>query len=122
MRPTIIYDDTCKFCHKYIKRLKEKHIDKFDFIPSSSNLKTFGVTKTQAMHGIIFIDEHKTMFHKAQAIEQIYRRISRTHFFSWVRKIPFLKQLVDYGYVLVAKHRYKVFGRCDGSCQPPSTK
>lgn len=116
---TIIYDGTCKFCQKQLHRIilkDENHL--FTYVSSSHKdlPKLYGITKEQAMKGIIFIDEKGKRFQEAPAIQQIYMRLNSSHIFAWGRKIPLIKQCIDYSYKLLARHRYKLYGRCEGEC------
>ncbi len=103
-----------------MQKIKKKDSKKrFTYISSSSkNLyETYGITQKEAMKGIMFIDKKGRLFHKASAIQEIYARLHSSHIFAWGRKIPLLKQCIDFGYGFVAKHRYKLYGRCNGRCQ-----
>jgi predicted DCC family thiol-disulfide oxidoreductase YuxK len=120
VRETIVYDGTCKFCQAQMRKIKKKALPgQFEYVSSynTKNLKKLGISQKEALNGVFFINKEGEKFHKAAAIQQIYVRLNKHHILSWGRKLPLLRQIIDLGYLLVAKHRYKIYGTCDGECR-----
>jgi predicted DCC family thiol-disulfide oxidoreductase YuxK len=115
----IIYDGNCRFCHLQIQKIKKlDNSSQFTYISSnSSSLSRYGISKEKAMRGIIFIDSKCIIYHKARAIQEIYKRLNPYHFLSWGKNVPLLSLLIDLGYYFIAKYRYKIYGSCDDACK-----
>lgn len=115
--PIIYYDEECNLCHLskefYQKRDKE---GKTLFLPLDQikSEEMAGPVPEQFLHspGVILFQNGK-FYHKSEAILRSVRQLPRWKWLFWLIILP--GWLRDFIYDLVAKHRYRVFGRRD-SC------
>ena len=117
----ILFDGVCNFCNRTIniilKHDKDAH---FQFAPSQSTagkdiLQQFGLDQ-KASASVILIDNEK-VYTKTDAVIQI-----ATHLKGWPRLFRFIKfipkPIRDFGYDLIAKNRYAIFGKRE-TCRIP---
>lgn len=117
----ILFDGVCNFCNRTIniilKHDKDAH---FQFAPSQSTagkdiLQQFGLEQN-GKSSVILIDNEK-LYTKTDAVIQI-----ATHLKGWPRLFRFIKfipkPIRDFGYDLIAKNRYAIFGK-KASCMIP---
>ena len=119
--PVILFDGVCNFCNRTVNIILEH--DKaanFQFAASQSIggigvLQKFKLNQTSAA-SVILIDNDK-VYTKTDAVIQI-----ATHMNGWprlFRLIKFIpKPIRDFGYDLVAKNRYILFGKRE-TCRIP---
>lgn len=118
MKPTIIYDGQCKFCHRQIAIIKKKDTkNQFSYLSSqeTKKLMKLGVAYEEALKGIILIDD-KT-YTKVSAIQRIYEKIAPGHFYAWSMKTVLTRTLASLVYAFIARYRYALFGRCTPQCR-----
>lgn len=114
----IIYDDTCNLCNFWfnfiIKRDKKKL---FSFLASSSSKAKVFIQKYElesfVSDTIILIKDEKTYI-KSEAILEVFKDLGSVFYIFTIFKILPLS-FRDYLYTLIAKNRYKIFGKKD-SC------
>jgi predicted DCC family thiol-disulfide oxidoreductase YuxK len=119
--PIILFDGVCNFCNRTVNIiLKHDQDAHFQFAPSQS---TAGINMLQqykldqkASASVILIDNDK-VYTKTDAVIQI-----ATHLKGWPRLfmgLKFIPKFIrDFGYDLVAKNRYTLFGKRE-TCRIP---
>ena len=120
----ILFDGVCNFCNASINFIIDrdsKSIFKFAALQSESGqdiLKKYGF-KTSNFDSIIVIDEN-VIYQKSDAALEIARRMDGFWKFFYVLKIipAFLRNPM---YDLIAKNRYRIFGKTD-ACRIPTPK
>jgi len=119
--PIILFDGICNFCNRTVNIiLKHDQDAKFQFAASQSIggiglLQKFNLNQTSAS-SVILIDNEK-VYTKTDAVIQI-----ATHLKGWPRLfigLKFIPKFIrDFGYDLVAKNRYILFGKRE-TCRIP---
>jgi predicted DCC family thiol-disulfide oxidoreductase YuxK len=119
--PIILFDGVCNFCNRSINIILEQDQDAhFQFAPSQSTagkdiLQQFGLDQ-KASASVILIDNEK-VYTKTDAVIQI-----ATHLKGWPKLFRFIKfipkPIRDFGYDLIAKNRYTLFGKRE-TCRIP---
>ncbi|MFZ4104586.1 MAG: thiol-disulfide oxidoreductase DCC family protein [Sediminibacterium sp.] len=119
--PIILFDGVCNFCNRTVNIiLKHDQDAHFQFAASQSIggiglLQKFKLNQTSAA-SVILIDNDK-VYTKTDAVIQI-----ATHMKGWPRLfigLKFIPKFIrDFGYDLVAKNRYILFGKRE-TCRMP---
>ena len=119
--PIILFDGICNFCNRTINIiLKYDTQAYFQFAPSQSTagkdiLQQFKLDQ-KASASVILIDNEK-VYTKTDAVIQIARHLKGwPRLFRFIKFIP--KPIRDFGYDLIAKNRYILFGK-KASCMIP---
>ena len=119
--PIILFDGICNFCNRTINIiLKYDTQAYFQFAPSQSTagkdiLQQFKLDQ-KASASVILIDNEK-VYTKTDAVIQIAKHLSGwPKLFRLLKFIP--KPIRDFGYDLIAKNRYTLFGK-KASCMIP---
>ena len=119
--PIILFDGVCNFCNRTINIILKYDKDAyFQFAPSQSNdamgiMQQFSLEQ-QAITSVILIDNEK-VYTKTDAVIQIANRLSGwPSLFRLLKFIP--KSIRNFGYDLIAKNRYTLFGK-RASCRIP---
>ena len=119
--PIILFDGICNFCNRTINIiLKYDTQAYFQFAPSQSTagkdiLQQFGLEQN-GKSSVILIDQDQ-VFTKTDAVIQIARHLKGwPRLFRFIKFIP--KPIRDFGYDLIAKNRYILFGK-KASCMIP---
>jgi len=120
----LFYDGTCGFCDRVIQ-LSNKWIrdEEIYFTPlqgtTAENFKEKYAEFPNTIDAIVYHEAGK-IYTGAKAFYQLSRHYKRPYkFFNWFRLLP--EFLSDFGYNIVAKNRYKLFGRVE-SCEIPDVK
>ena len=115
----IIYDEICNMCSTSVKFIAKRDKDsKFIFLSQQSEetktiLNEFDFQDTD-LDTIVFIKNDKC-FIKSDAILEITKELTGLWFlFSYFKIVP--KFIRDFLYDLIAKNRYKFFGK-NNSCE-----
>jgi predicted DCC family thiol-disulfide oxidoreductase YuxK len=119
--PIILFDGVCNFCNRSINIILDH--DKDAYFQFAASQSTAGINMLQqfsldqkASASVILIDSEK-VYTKTDAIIQI-----ATHLKGWPRLFSFIKfiprPIRDFGYDLVAKNRYALFGKRE-TCRIP---
>jgi predicted DCC family thiol-disulfide oxidoreductase YuxK len=119
--PIILFDGVCNFCNRTVNIILKYDQDVyFQFAASQSNaginlLQQFKLDQ-KASASVILIDNEK-VYTKTDAVIQIANRL-----FGWPKLFRLLKfiprPIRDFGYDLVAKKRYALFGKRE-TCRVP---
>ena len=119
--PIILFDGICNFCNRTINIILKYDQDAyFQFAASQSNaginiLQQFKLDQ-KASASVILIDNEK-VYTKTDAVIQIAKHLSGwPKLFRLLEFIP--KPIRDFGYDLIAKNRYTLFGK-KASCMIP---
>ena len=119
--PIILFDGICNFCNRTINIiLKYDTQAYFQFAPSQSTagidiLQQFKLDQ-KASASVILIDNEK-VYTKTDAVIQIAKHLSGwPSLFRFIKFIP--KSIRNFGYDLIAKNRYTLFGK-KASCMIP---
>ena len=119
--PIILFDGICNFCNRTINIILKYDQDAyFQFASSQSNaginiLQQFKLDQ-KASASVILIDNEK-VYTKTDAVIQIAKHLSGwPSLFRFIKFIP--KSIRNFGYDLIAKNRYTLFGK-KASCMIP---
>jgi predicted DCC family thiol-disulfide oxidoreductase YuxK len=119
--PIILFDGVCNFCNRTINIIL-KYDDQayFQFAASQSSaamgiMQAFNLDE-KAISSVILIDNEK-VYTKTDAVIQIANHLKGwPRLFMGLKYVP--KFLRDFGYDLVAKNRYTLFGKRE-TCRIP---
>lgn len=124
MDSIILFDGVCNFCNRTINIiLKYDKQAYFQIAASQSNagnnlLQQFKLDQ-KASASVILIDQEK-VYTKTDAVIQIANRLSGwPKLFRFIKFIP--KPIRDFGYDLIAKNRYALFGKKDNCMIPDAS-
>jgi predicted DCC family thiol-disulfide oxidoreductase YuxK len=120
--PIILFDGFCNFCNRTVHIIIEHDKDaQFQFAASQSisgidMLQKFNLNQA-SIASVILIDNEK-VYTKTDAVIQIATQLSGwPRLFMGLKFVP--KPLRDFGYDLIAKNRYVLFGKKD-TCRMPN--
>jgi predicted DCC family thiol-disulfide oxidoreductase YuxK len=115
----MLFDGSCRFCTASAKQLARRGRG-----VKTRNFQDEGVLDAYpkisyeaAMKRMHVVDDAGEVFAGAGAVFRVFRTVPWLAPFTYIYFVPGLRQLFDIGYDLVAKYRYKLFGRtatCDG--------
>lgn len=110
----LIYDGTCNLCNFWINFITKKDKKKlFLFLASSSPESKVLIKKYEleslVVDTIILIKDEKTYI-KSEAILEVFKDLGSVFYIFTIFKILPLS-FRDYLYTLIAKNRYKIFGK-----------
>ncbi|MFY7826559.1 MAG: thiol-disulfide oxidoreductase DCC family protein [Flectobacillus sp.] len=118
----ILFDGVCNFCNSSINFVIEHDINKrFRFASLQSDfgqsiLKQYAINQ-QDFDSVVLIQNNQ-IFQKSEAALRIAKHLQGFwSYFYFLRWIP--RRLRDVGYDLVAKNRYRIFGKSE-ACRIPS--
>ena len=114
----IIYDGICVLCNKYIKWVLDK--DKENLFLISKLQSKFTEEKfpdLRKIDSVAVIKKNGEIIQKSKAVNHILKSINRLILLRTILNILPLS-ISNFFYDIVAKSRYKVFGKYD-SCQLP---
>ncbi len=124
MNSVILFDGVCNFCNKTVNIiLKHDRADKFRFAALQSTYSHDLLLKIGLNHkelsSVILIEEGK-VFTKSDAVIKIAHQLSGwPQLFFYTKWVP--KALRNYFYDVIAKYRYRLFGK-QICCMVPSKK
>ena len=121
-RPVIIYDGECNFCLSGIRRIRDKdQADQFLYTPRQTQ-DLLGLypqlAEIESKAGMRLIDRSGKVHCGADAVYQIYRRIGRYRYITWIYLVPVVRTLLKGMYLIISKNRSRL-GRTDcesGTC------
>ena len=119
--PVIIYDGECNFCSSSIRRIQHKDAaDQFVYTPRQTpNLHTLypQLEAVESKVGMRFIAPDGRVYCGADAVYQIYRRLGKYRYITWIYLVPVIRTLLKGAYWIIAKNRFRL-GR--SSCKSAS--
>jgi predicted DCC family thiol-disulfide oxidoreductase YuxK len=120
----MLFDGNCRFCTQSAKKLART------LGPSRTKTVSFqddgvlasfpGVTYEACMKRLHLVTPDGRVYSGAGAVARIFREFRFVGWLTYLYYVPVLKQLADLGYALIAKYRYKLFGRTH-QCEPGGT-
>jgi predicted DCC family thiol-disulfide oxidoreductase YuxK len=125
--PIILYDGICGFCDRIVQFILKRDIhDRFRFAALQSEfsrplLKIHGVN-TQILESICLVLDYglptEHLLVRSDVVISIVRELG-TFWRMWANLLAILpRSLRDWGYDLVARYRYRIFGKFD-TCPLP---
>ncbi|MFM1877810.1 MAG: hypothetical protein RLZZ241_676 [Bacteroidota bacterium] len=119
----ILFDGTCNLCNNSVNFIIKRDLKNiFSFAPlqgeTGKKLCEVRHINTQEVDSIILINPGKAYYIKARAAIEIAKELKG---FGWIRLFDWLisDRLANFIYDLVAKNRYKWFGR-QSKCMVPT--
>ena len=117
-KPAIIYDGECNFCVNGIRRIQRKaQADQFIYTPRQTpELQTLypQLEAVRSKAGMRFIAPDGRVYCGADAVYQIYRRLGKYRYITWVYLVPVIRTLLKGTYWFISKNRSRL-GR--SSCE-----
>jgi predicted DCC family thiol-disulfide oxidoreductase YuxK len=120
----VLYDGACRFCTQSAKRLARF------FGPTRVMVVNFQddgvldqyptVTYAAAMNAMHVIAPDGRVYPGAGGIARLLRALPIIGIISYLYYLPIIKQLADIAYRLIAKNRYRLFGKQE-ACDPGGT-
>jgi predicted DCC family thiol-disulfide oxidoreductase YuxK len=120
----IIYDGECAFCIKQVQRI-QKFDKKAQFmydIRQNKNITNLypELKEYENVDGLRFCSKEHTAYIGADAVFQIYNKLSPFNLLAWTYKVPGLNLIFKAIYAWIAKNRYKFSEKCkDEVCEIP---
>lgn len=118
---TVLYDGDCRFCtrsaHAIQRRFGRAHVTLRNFQEPGGLDPYPSVTHEAAMKKMHLVLGDGRIFAGAEAFARIVATVPVLGWVAWLYYVPGIRQLADLGYALIAKYRYRLFGRtekCDG--------
>ncbi len=119
----MLFDGHCRFCTQSAKKLAR-------WFPGSVKATSFqddgvldrfpGVSYDACMKRMHVVTPDGRVYAGAAAVSRILRQIPVLGLAFWLYYLPGLRQLAELAYELVAKYRYKLFGK-SVACDPGGT-
>ena len=114
----IIYDGICVLCNKYIKWVLDKDKENLFLISNlQSKFTEEKFPELRKIDSVAVIKKNGEIVQKSKAVNHILKSINRLILLRTILNILPLS-ISNFFYDIVAKSRYKVFGKYD-SCQLP---
>lgn len=120
--PLVLYDGVCGLCSKSVRFLIRRDRDaRITFAPlqgeTAARLRAMYPRIPQSLDSVVLIDGGKAHL-RSKAFLRVSRYLTRPWRWGWyVRWMPAF--LLDLGYLVIAKLRYKIWGKKE-SCDLPS--
>jgi predicted DCC family thiol-disulfide oxidoreductase YuxK len=120
--PIVLYDGVCGLCHRTVQWLVKRDRDRaLHFAPlqgpTADRLRARFPTIPTVLDTVVVID-HDRAYLRTKAILQAARYVGRP--WRWGRFVQWLPSfLIDLPYRLIARLRYRIWGRHD-TCTVPS--
>lgn len=114
----IVFDGICGLCNKFVLFVvKRDYNDHFRFISlQNPNLhkyiNSFNKIDTTEANSILLINQKGNVKSKSEAIALIFCRLKGLKILTLIMNL-FPNKIRNLVYSLVAKHRYKIFGKTD---------
>lgn len=105
---TVFIDDECELCARSAKKIRDEI---GAAIVGSSAALPASVVKSDLLREVHAMDENGVVYRGVDAIIVILRWHPRWFWLAPVVALPGVKQVVAFGYRIVANNRYRWFGR-----------
>lgn len=119
----ILYDGVCNFCNAVVNFVAEKdRKNNFRFAPlQSREARAILRSKDEAFVNLktVYLVDEKGVFKRSQAIFNVFKKLP----YPWKLLSAFSvlpASLTDFFYKIIAKNRYKWFGKSDTVIEPKS--
>ena len=119
-----LYDGSCRFCTREAKRLARiggGHVESRSFQEAGALDAFPGVSHDACMQRLHVIAPDGRVFAGAEAVARIVATVPVVGYVAFGYYVPGLRQVSEWAYGLVAKNRYKLFGRTDEPCDDGGT-
>jgi len=119
-RLTALYDGDCRFCTRSARDLQRRFgkdrlaVRNFH---EPGVLDETGVARDAAMKRLHVVTDAGRVYAGAEAIARIVASVPLVGWLAYVYYVPGLRQLAELVYGVIAKNRYRLFGKteaCDG--------
>ena len=111
-KPVIIYDGECNFCLNGIRRIQNKdEADQFTYTPKQTPDLYAHYPQLEALEskeGMRFIDASGKTYCGADTIYQIYKRLGKYRYITWLYLVPIIRTLMKGVYLIIAKNRSRL--------------
>jgi predicted DCC family thiol-disulfide oxidoreductase YuxK len=122
---TVLFDGNCPFCsrsaHAIQQTFGKERIALCDFQQAGALDAYPAVTRDAAVAKMHVVMPDGRVYAGAEAFARIAISVPLAGWPAWLYYVPGVKQIADATYALVAKYRYRLFGRkatCDtGTCR-----
>ena len=111
-KPVIIYDGECNFCLSGIRRIHDRdQADQFLYTPRQTQ-DLLGLhpqlAEIESKAGMRLIDQSGKVHCGADAVYQIYRRIGKYRYITWIYLVPIIRTLLKGIYLIISKNRSRL--------------
>ena len=114
-KDVIVYDGICVLCNFFMRWLLKNDIkDHFRYTTFESAFIIKNYPNINLLDSIIVITQDNKKLYKGRAVLYILKKINKLKPITYFLKI-FPSKLIDFFYTIIAKTRYKIFGKYD-SC------
>lgn len=124
MKTVVLFDGVCNLCHRTVQFiLRHDKSQRFVFASQQSEvgqqlLRRYGIpTETALADSVVVVEEGRVWLESDAALHILYRLGGVWRIPALLRWVP--KGLRDWVYRLVAKNRYRLFGRLE-RCMVPT--
>ncbi len=115
---TVLFDGACPFCTRSALAVRrifgQKRVHLLDFQRPEALLSYPQLNHDALMKKMHVVMPDGRAFAGAEAFAQIVVQVPAIGWLGWLYYVPGLRQAADGVYALVAKYRYRVFGRTEG--------
>ncbi len=120
----VLYDGKCRFCTQSAKKLAQRfgptRIRSENFQEDNALSRYPSVTYDAAMTAMHVVAPDGKVYVGAAAIARVVRSLRVIGVIGYLYYLPIIKQLADIAYRLIAKNRYRLFGKQE-ECDPGGT-
>ena len=120
--PTIFFDGVCGLCNRsvdFIIRHDPRHVFSFTPLQGETAATVLPAQDTAHLDTLVLLDEKGLHYRSTAALRIAFRLGGALRLFSIFFAVP--RFLRDPLYNLIAKNRYRIFGKKD-SCRIPTTE
>ncbi|MFC6919428.1 thiol-disulfide oxidoreductase DCC family protein [Meiothermus taiwanensis] len=123
MKTVVLFDGVCNLCHRTVQFiLRHDKSQRFVFASQQSEvgqqlLRRYGIpTETALADSVVVVEEGRVWLESDAALHILYRLGGVWRIPALLRWVP--KGLRDWVYRLIAKNRYRLFGRLERCMMP----
>lgn len=120
--PVIFFDGVCGLCNGFVDfviQVDKKQVFKFSPLQSDYAKANLPENDIKELKSVVLKKNGKT-FRKSEAVFEVFETLGGTwRALSWLKILP--QPLRNQGYDLVARYRYKIFGKKE-TCRLPTSE
>ena len=118
--PVVLYDGECGLCHRSVRFLLERDRDQLWYAPlqgeTAAALRAEHPTIPQTLESVVLVDGGRVHL-RSKAFLYTARYLTRP--WRWAYHVRWLPAfLLDLGYRVIARVRYRIWGKVDGCAVP----
>jgi predicted DCC family thiol-disulfide oxidoreductase YuxK len=121
---TVLYDGQCRFCtssaHSLRRWIGPDHVVLADFQAPGVLDGYAGISRDACMKRMHVVMPNGRIFAGPEAFARMFATLRWIGWAAWVYYVPGLRQLANVVYDVIARYRYRLFGRTevceDGTC------